>query len=88
MRRNAKKVTFSLDQEVIEALRTAVASGAATSQNALVERALWSEIKELRRRERRRLWEQAARDPRFLKDLEEISEDFEAADADTARRIL
>lgn len=39
-------------------------------------------------REARRVqWEEAARDPLFLRDLEEVEEGFRTADAETAREI-
>ena len=83
----AKKVTFSLHEDVMQAIDEAVARGAAPSKNALVERALVRELKELRREARRALWDEAARDPLFLRDLAEVEDDFRSADAETARMI-
>jgi len=83
----AKKVTFSLHEDVMQAVDEAVARGAAPSKNALVERALVHELRELRRQARRTLWDEAARDPLFLRDLAEVEDDFRSADAETARRI-
>lgn len=82
-----KKATFNLHSDVLSALDEAMAEGMARSKNALVERALINELKELRRRARQALWEQAAKDPLLLKDIEDIEADFQSADAETARRI-
>jgi hypothetical protein len=83
----AKKATFSLSTTVLDALDEAMAAGAAPSKNALVERALVRELKELRRQWRRARWEEASRDPLFLKDIDEIEQAFRTADAETARMI-
>ncbi len=83
----AKKATFSLSREILEDLDEAVKRGAAPSKNALVERALLKELRELRRRQDRQRMEEALKDPLFLRDLEEVEEAFRSADAETARRI-
>lgn len=82
-----KKATFNLHSDVLCALDEAMAEGMAPSKNALVERALINELKELRRRARQTAWEKAATDPLFLKDIEDVEADFQSADAETARRI-
>ena len=82
-----KKATFSLPEDVLGSLSEAVARGAAPSKNALVERALARELKELRRQARQALWEEAAKDPLFLKDIKDVEEAFRDADAETAERI-
>jgi hypothetical protein len=61
--------------------------GIAPSKNALVEHALLKELSELRRQARRALWQAAAKDPLFMKDIEEVEADFRYADAETAGRI-
>lgn len=83
----AKKATFSLSREILEDLDEAVKRGAAPSKNALVERALLKELRELRRREDRQRMEEALKDPLFLRDLEEVEGAFQSADEETARRI-
>ena len=82
-----RKATFSLHEEVLSELDAAVSQGAAPSKNAFVEQALIRELKELRRRVRQAQYEEAARDPLFLKDIEEVEIAFRSADAETARRI-
>lgn len=83
----AKKATFSLNREILSALDEAVTQGAAPSKNALVERALRSELKEIERQNRRARWEEAAADPLLLADLTELEASFGPADAESAERI-
>ena len=82
-----KKATFNLSSDVLTALDEAVTSGAAPSKNALVERALVAEIRQLEKRARKAHWEQAARDEVFLKDIGDIEREFASADGETAGRI-
>lgn len=87
MPNKTRKATFSLHEDVLAGVDEAMAQGAAPSKNALVERALVKELKELRRQALRALYEEAARDPLFLKDIDDVQSAFESADAETARRI-
>ena len=87
MARQARKATFALEIETLAALDDAVAAGAAPSKNAIVERALQKELKEIRRQIRRQQWQQAAADPLFLRDVAEVEESFSLADRETAGRI-
>ncbi len=87
MRGKTKKATFNLDTEVLTNLDEMMARGAAPSKNALVEQALRKELNELRRQERQKLWQEAAKDPLFRKDVSEIAADFASADAETAGGI-
>ncbi|MBI2322377.1 MAG: hypothetical protein HYU88_09925 [Chloroflexi bacterium] len=82
---NTKKVTFSLSEDVLAGVARAVARGAAPSKNALVERAVVRELKELRRQARQTAWEEAARDPLLLHDIAEVEAGFDDADAETAQ---
>jgi hypothetical protein len=68
-------------------MREAVAAGFFPSQNALVCRALETELRRTRDERLRREFEEAARDPLFLQDLTETEEAFISADAETARWI-
>ena len=87
MRGKTKKATFSLHPDVLAALDEATARGAAPSKNALVERALVKELKELRRQARQAEWREGASDPLLLRDVSEIEAVFRAADAETAGRM-
>ena len=87
MSEKTKKATFNLPPGVLAELDKAMAEGAAPSKNALVERALVKELKELRRLARQARWEEGAKDPMLLKDISEIEVAFRSADAETAGRI-
>lgn len=83
----ARKATFSLRPHVLEAVDAAVASGAAPSKNAFVERALLRELDDLRRDQLRARWAAASRDPLFMRDIAEVEAAFANADAESARAI-
>ena len=87
MPRKTRKATFSLHEDVLVDIDEAVAKGAAPSKNAFVEQALVRELKEMRRLARRAQYQQAAQDPLFMKDVNEVETAFESADAETVRRI-
>ena len=87
MRGKTKKATFNLHTDVLAALDQAMAQGIAPSKNALVEQALVKELNELRRQARQALWQEGARDPLLLNDIEEVEVAFRSADAETAGRI-
>lgn len=77
------KATFSIRRDLLEAVALAVAEGAAPSKNALVERALQHELRDVHRRALKAQWAQAAKDPLFLRDVQEIQKAFSSADAET-----
>jgi hypothetical protein len=81
------KATFSIRRDLLEAVTAAVARGAAPSKNALVERALQHELRELRRRAAAAQWAQAAKDPLFLRDVQETQEAFSSTDAEAAELL-
>jgi len=83
MRGKTKKATFNLHTDVLAALDEVMAQGSAPSKNALVEQALLKELKELKRQARKVLWQEAIKDPLFMKDIEEVESDFQYADAET-----
>ena len=87
MRGKTKKATFNLHTDVLDALDEIMAQGIVPSKNALVEQALIKEVKELRRQERKALWQEAVKDPLFLRDIEKVEEDFQYFDAETAGRM-
>lgn len=87
MRGKTKKATFNLHTDVLDALDEIMALGIIPSKNALVEQALIKEVKDLRRQERKALWQEAVNDPLFLRDIEKVEEDFQYSDAETAGRM-
>ncbi|MFC1924174.1 hypothetical protein ACFLXA_02275 [Chloroflexota bacterium] len=87
MSQKTKKATFNLPPDILEELDKAMMDGAAPSKNALVERALIKELKEIKRQMRKVRWEEGSRDPALLKDISEVEADFQSADAETAGSI-
>jgi len=87
MRGKTKKATFNLHADVLAALDEIMARGIAPSKNALVEKALLKELKELHRQARRTQWQEGAKDTLLLRDIEDVEAAFRTADAETARRI-
>lgn len=87
MTRTTRKATFNLRTDLLAALDDAMARGVAPSKNAFVERALDKELRELQRQVRQKLWQEGARDPLLLKDVEDTESAFRTADAETARSI-
>lgn len=80
-----KKATFNIHTDVLAALDEAMAKGKAPSKNTLVEQALIKELNELKRQTRKTLWQEASKDPLFLKDIAEVETKFRYADAETER---
>lgn len=81
-----RKAGWQVRQSVAEAVKQAVAEGAAESQNAFVERALIRELKELRRRRVYDAYAQAAADPVFREDMRATTAAFEATAGDGLAR--
>jgi hypothetical protein len=77
-----RKVGWQVRQSVADAVRDAVARGAADSQNAFVERALIRELKELRRQRVYAAYAEAAEDPLFREDMREATAAFDHTAAD------
>jgi len=81
------KVTYSLPAALVEELREVVREGPAASYSAFVEGALRRAVDEAREERLAAEFADAARDPEFLADIEEVESDFKAADAELARKI-
>jgi len=82
-----KKATFNLSERLLQSLDEAVTRGAALSKNAFVEQAIGDALRAARKEEMRKSWEAAMRDPHFRRDIDSIEQEFETADAETARQI-
>ncbi|MHB8731883.1 MAG: hypothetical protein ACYDAB_08855 [bacterium] len=80
-------MTFSIQKTLLDDLAAAVEQGAAPSKNALIERALRHELRFIQRRVLRARWTEAAKDPNFLRDIEETTESFAAADTEATELI-
>jgi metal-responsive CopG/Arc/MetJ family transcriptional regulator len=77
-----KKATISLPTDILKELDEAMSKGIAPSKNALVEQALLKELKEIRRQERQRIWQEGAKDRLLLKDIIDVDTAFCTADAE------
>src|SRR5689334_3206920 len=82
------EVTFSLPADLVRRAREMVAGGHFPSQSALVRSALERELRAARENQLRAEYEEAARDPLLLRDVEEAMRDFAAVDSETARMIV
>lgn len=81
-RSRARKVTFTIDEQVVAAIEAAVEDGVAPSKSALVGEAVVKYLSGAARERRRREWQEAAQDPRLLADIEAVMRDFASADAE------
>lgn len=74
-----KKTTLQMHTSTLEAVKRAVDSGAAASQNEFVEEAILSRLREIRRAKVYAAYAEAAADPLFMRDMEEVTDAFDAA---------
>lgn len=81
----SRKVTYSLPEELLGDMESAVREGAAPSYSAFVAEALRERLERLREERLREAFAEAARDPLFLEDVEETMEAFSAADGTVGR---
>jgi len=80
-----RKPGWQVSVSLADAVRAAVEEGLAESQNALVERALLRFLAEERRALLYAAYEEAARDPEFVADMEAVSAAFEPTAGDGLR---
>lgn len=83
-RREAKNATFLLPLDLLRQVDAAVSAGASPNKTAFVEQALRHELAVIHRRTRRARWDEAMRDPLFLRDLAETEQAYAHADAESA----
>ncbi len=72
-----RKAGWQVHSSVAEAVKEAVDSGAAESQNVFVERALIQALKEMRRQRVYEAYAEAAADSVFMADMRSVTEDFD-----------
>lgn len=77
-----RKPGWQVHTSVADAVREAVDEGAAESQNALVEQAILRYLAELRREKLYAAYAEAAQDPAFMADMDDVSGAFDRAVAD------
>lgn len=75
-RQPKRKVTLVLDGELADRIREAVDSGRADSQSGLVQEAVGEYLARQDREALRAAYAEAARDPAFVADIEQVMKDF------------
>lgn len=86
-RTRMKKVTYSLPEDLVEAVRETVATGAYGSQNEMVTEALRRTMSDVREEAIRRDLLEAMADPLYLQDMAAVMEDFKYVDAESALMV-
>ena len=81
-----KKMTFILDEGIIEQAKEIVEKGTVKSMNAFVETAIKDEIERIKKERIKAAIKDAAKDPLFLADIREIEKDFEYVDFEEAEK--
>ena len=64
-----KKMTIQMSQSVVEAIKSVVEAGEAASANVFVEDAVREKLRERRRGKVYAAYEEASRDPEYMRDL-------------------
>jgi len=81
--RPRRKVTYSLPEELVDAVAAVVREGAAPSYSAFVEDALREGVRKAREQALAQAFSDAANDPDFLADVEETMQAFRHIDDET-----
>jgi Arc/MetJ-type ribon-helix-helix transcriptional regulator len=76
------KISFSLQTDVVTAIKRAVREGRAESASAFVERAVREQLRWARRHVLHQSYAEAARDPAFSEDVDDTARAFDTAIAD------
>ena len=77
-----QKTGYQLRRSIVLAVRDAVQDGAAESQNTFVERALIRELQELRKEKLEAAYEEAARDPAFMREMRDLDTAWDVTSGD------
>jgi predicted DNA-binding protein len=80
-----KKVTFALPDSLLHKLRILADRKRIPSVNAAVREAVEEYVNNLEREDFHKAMADAAKDPEFMRDLQETEEAFQYADAETAK---
>jgi len=81
-RGTARKVTYSLPEDLLREMEAAVREGAAPSYSAFVAEAVAERLRRHREERLAAAFAEAAEDPLFLEDVAAAMRDFAAADAE------
>jgi Arc/MetJ-type ribon-helix-helix transcriptional regulator len=76
------KISFSLQADIVNAVKRAVHDGRAESASAFVEQAIREQLRWTRRQVLYQSYAEAARDPTFSEDVDDTARAFDAAIAD------
>lgn len=76
------KVTYQIDDQILQDVRAVVDEGAARTMSEFVQEALKERLRQLRRAEIHRRIESAAADPLFVEDVRETTHAYESTDAE------
>lgn len=76
------KVSFSLQADVVNAIKLAVREGRVESASAFVERAIREQLRWTRRQALTQSYAEAARDSAFVDDVDDTARAFDATIAD------
>lgn len=82
MVRMKRKVTYQIDEQLLQSVRNAVDEGAVRTMSEYVEQALRERLQLLRREEIRRRIESAAADPLFVEDVRETTQAYDSTRAE------
>ena len=80
------KISFSLQADVVSAIKRAVRQGRAESASAFVERAIREQLRWTKRQVLHQSYAEAARDPSFSDDVDDTVRAFDTAIADGLRK--
>ena len=84
--RTVTKISFSLQSDVVNAIKRAVREGRAESASAFVDEAIRDHLRGTRRQVLYQSYAQAARDPAFAEDVDDTVRAFDTATADGLRK--
>lgn len=77
-----KKISLQISESVVEAVKTLVSAGEVASTNVFVEEALRARLRERRKARIYAAYEQASRDPIFMREMNADLEAFDQTLAD------
>lgn len=72
-----RKITLQISESVVEAVKALVSAGEAASTNVFVEEALRAQLRERRKARIYAAYEQASRDPVFMREMNANLEAFD-----------
>lgn len=80
-----ERTSLSLRADVLEAAKEVVQTGEAENLSAFVEQAIEEKLRRSKRQALYAAYQEAARDPEFMADMDEVTREFSVADSDGLR---